>query len=178
MRHLAAVFTLTALLPAAAAAVSAEFHGGKPPIIVIYENKTPWPLRITVDGRRAIESVDGRDLPPGSSAKRSLQPKQDPFGFGGSSVFFEAKVVVHRWTAEWILAKPEGVWIGFGDDLRGKHIVITFEEDDFKLFPWYRFAWENLANLATAAFLAMLAALFLLFSLCAARAVLKSRGPS
>lgn len=185
MRILGLLLAIALLILAALSAFQAfgaevEFHGGEPPIILYFENKTPWPLRISIDGRDAIESTSGRDLAPGATVERSFQPKQDRFG--GSSIFLEAKAVVRRWKAEWVLAKPDaergGWWVGFGEDLHGKRFVVTFKEDNFEAFPWYRFIWENLANFATAAFLAALATMFLLFSLCAILAIAKHRGPS
>lgn len=158
----------------APAASTADFHGGPSPVAIKYENETPWTLRIYVDGRPAIEMESGYDLPPGVSVSRFILPRE-------KSYRLEAKIIARRFLrTEWALGEMPTRHFFVSEVPHGLNIVkvVTFRENNFTLFPWYRFVWENFLNFFTAAFILVLALAFLLFSFCAVRALRNTRGPS
>ena len=89
---LLAAITLSAILsPLTAGAVKESDL-----VRVYYANRTPWVVKIKIDGRYAIETNSGNELRSGASIQRFATPGPH---------MFEAVALEHKYSADWITAK-------------------------------------------------------------------------
>lgn len=164
MRRLAFLVSLSMLVlsPPAYAATEAEL------IALVYINETPWALKVMIDGRYAVETNEGNEIPPHSHAIRFAQP---------GAHRLTAYATVRKWKAEWLigrLAPP----LDIPAAASGRHIAISFYAEDIAPLSTGEFLAANWQNFATATFLAALGIVFLACSALAFRAFSKMRGLS
>jgi len=162
-RFLLAGIFLTALMPMVAEAIK------EPELVRLYYiNKTPWTIKILIDGGYAIETTWGNELLSGISLQRFARP--------GPHIF-EAYAIEHKYYADWITKKAVFYRYFTEADLQNS-AGIEFDAELFAPISGANFIRTNaLVLLNIAAFVALLLVCAIIF-IWGAYALLIKKSPS
>ena len=133
-----------------------------------YINKTPWTIKILIDGKYAIETTWGNELRPGESLQRFAKPGWHAF---------EAVALEHKYLADWITAKALFYYYPTEDDVYND-LEIEFGKEDFVNIRGLDFVKTNSATLLNFAVFAAIVLITTVIFIWGAYALLIKKSPS
>lgn len=137
---------------------------------IYYVNRTPWTIKIKIDGRYAIETNSGYTLPTGSFTQRFAKP--------GLHIF-EAYALERKYYADWVTHQADFSRYLTEDDLKNG-AEVELQKELFEPLRGTDFVRANLGvllNLAVLAALALFSAVVFLWSTYALLIIIKKSRP-